>query len=171
LPPDPRLPLAYLRFVPAIRIKCRRILASEDEAEDVAHESFARLLHFGPTWVGDADPQFVMAWLYRTSTRLSIDALRRRSRLSTSPNFTPEHEEAWWPGGVRVERALAAKGVVLALSKRARDDELQAAVLCRVDGLSQEEAAMVLEVSEGAIRRLLERFDTEVHAWRQEYLA
>jgi RNA polymerase sigma-70 factor (ECF subfamily) len=171
LPPDPRLPIAYLRFVPAIRIKCRRILANEEEAEEVAHESFARLLQFGPTWVGDADPQLVMAWLYRTSTRLSIDAVRRRRRLPTSGNSTPEHEESWWPGGVGVERALAARGVVLALSKRARDDELQAAVLCRVDGLSKEEAAMVLEVSEGAVRRLLERFDNHVHAWRQEYLA
>ena len=172
MPPDPsQFPYAYRRFLPAIRVKCRRILTNEEDAEDVAHESFVRLLQFGPTWTTDGDTPVVMAWLYQTSTRLSIDALRRRNRFSKFENSTPDHQESWWPGGIGVERALSARGLVLALAKRVGSEELEAAVLRRVDGLSQREAALVLEVSERTVRRLLERFDTKVHEWREEYLS
>ena len=42
--PDAPFPTVYQRFLPAIRLKSRRILAHPEDAEDVAHDSFVRLL-------------------------------------------------------------------------------------------------------------------------------
>src|SRR5262252_276483 len=123
----------YQRFLPAVRLKSRRILANRDDAEDVVHESFVRLLQHGPPWSGDADTPVVMAWLYRTCTRLAIDTLRLRARL-TLTDFADERsgEEARWPGGVALDEALQARRLVHTLCKRVEEDQLQAAVLCRV---------------------------------------
>src|SRR5580698_4236301 len=58
----------YARYLPPIRAKCRRLLGSAAAAEDVAQETFVRL------WRSDVAPgaeaRTVMAWLYRTCTRL-----------------------------------------------------------------------------------------------------
>jgi RNA polymerase sigma-70 factor (ECF subfamily) len=147
-------------------MKCRRILAQLEDAEDVAHESFVRLLQHGPSWSNDADTPVVMAWLYRTCTRLAIDTLRSRARTMLTDD--PARDE-WWPGGVALDTALHARRLVHTLCKRVEADQLEAAVLCRVDGLSQLEAAAVLGVSERTVRRLLERFDVHVKQWREEY--
>jgi len=42
------------------------------------------------------------------------------------------------------------------------------AVLCRVDGLSQLEAATLLEVSERTVLRMLDRFDERTRSLRKE---
>ncbi len=107
-----------------------------------------------------------MAWLYRTCTRLAIDTLRSRARTTLTDD--PSRDEAW-PGGVAIDTALHARRLVHTLCKRVDADELETAVLCRVDGLSQLEAAAVLGVSERTVRRLLERFDAHVKQWREEY--
>ena len=51
------------------------------------------------------------------------------------------------------------------------EEELAVAVLCRVDGLSQPEAAGVLGVSDRTVRRLLDRFDERTGALRKELLS
>src|SRR4051794_25136493 len=127
--PDAPFPSVYRRFLPAIRTKCRRILAQVEDAEDVAHESFARLLQHGPSWSTDADTPVVMAWLYRTCTRLAIDVLRSRERLTLTDD--PAREDPWWPGGVALDAALHARRLVHSLCKRVDGDELETAVLCR----------------------------------------
>ena len=167
LVPDAPFPTIYQRFLPAIRLKARRILAHAEDAEDVAHEAFVRLLQHGPSWTSEADTPVVMAWLYRTCTRLAIDMLRLRSRLTLTDD--PARAESRWPGGVAIDAAFHARRLVHALCKRVEGDELETAVLCRVDRLSQLEAAAVLGVSERTVRRLLERFDEHVKQWREEY--
>src|SRR5882724_11388580 len=150
-------PSVYQRFLPAIRVKCRRILTQAEDAEDVAHESFVRLLQNGPTWTGDEDTPVVMAWLYRTCTRLAIDTLRSRARLTLSDDLARDDQHGCWPGGVALESAIASRRLVSMLCQRVDGEELESAVLCRVDGLSQTEAAAVLGVSERTVRRLLDR--------------
>jgi RNA polymerase sigma-70 factor (ECF subfamily) len=166
---SPRFPSVYQRFLPAIRVKCRRILGHAEDAEDVAHEAFVRLLQLGPEWAGDEDTPVVMAWLYRTCTRLAIDTLRSRGRTMLSDDPSRDARESWWPGGVAIDDALGSRRLIHTLAKRVDEEELEAAVLCRVDGLSQLEAAAVLGVSERTVRRLLDRFDAHVKQWREEY--
>ena len=57
--------------------RCMRILRSEADAEDVAHEVFVRALDGLP-----AREEEAMAWLYRVGTNLCLNRLRDRGRRS-----------------------------------------------------------------------------------------
>jgi RNA polymerase sigma-70 factor (ECF subfamily) len=155
---------AYTRYLPPIQAKCRRLLGQSAAAEDVAQETFARL------WKSDAgeggDARTVMAWLHRTSTRLAIDLIRERRFTAPSDGA----EEAT-PCSVELAAATAAKATIQKLASEVPRDELEVAVVCRVDGLSQTEAATVLGVSDRTVRRLLARFDERTLELRKELLS
>ncbi len=130
-------------------------------AEDVAQEAIFRLWKSN---IGEgADARTIMAWLYRTCTRLAIDELRLRRREGS-----PAADLEATPCGVDVARCVDARRAVVSLASTVPGDELEVAVLCRVDGLSQREAAVVLGVSDRTVRRLLERFDERAAPLRQE---
>ena len=154
----------YARFLPPIRAKCRRLLGQSAAAEDVAQETFLRMWKSGVADDARGDPRTVMAWLYRTCTRLAIDVLRERRRTDG-----PELDLEATPCGVDMEACMEARGAIAALASSVPEDELAVAVLCRVDCLSQPEAALVLGVSERTVRRVLERFDQRTGALRKEF--
>ncbi len=156
-------PATYLRFLPSVRAKCRRLLGSSEEAEEVAHEAFVRLWQSGPALESENEVRTVMAWLYRTSTRLALDVLRRRR------GFKEGDDPVSVPCQGSVEGAVAARHLVHRLAGCVAADELEAAILCRVDGVSHPEAAEILGVSERTVRRLLERFDAHTETWRKEF--
>jgi RNA polymerase sigma-70 factor (ECF subfamily) len=157
-------PEAYQRFMGPIRAKCRRMLGQSAEADDVAQEAFVKLWQVGPAVDGTTETRTVMAWLYLTSTRLALDAMRR-TRASSS------NEDAVAPlsCGASPEEAFAARATIHALCNSIDAVELHAALLARVDGLPQAEAAMILGVSERTVRRLLERFDERSAHLRKEF--
>jgi RNA polymerase sigma-70 factor, ECF subfamily len=159
-PPD--FPAAYTRFWGPIRAKCRRLLGATAAADDVAQEAFLRLWQSGPPLDGRTDGRQVLAWLYVTSTRLSLDVLRRtRARLALAA--TPPMTCAASPHEV-----VAARSAIAALCHHASPEQLEAALLARVDGLSQPEVALVLGISERSVRRLLDAFDQHGTRLRQE---
>jgi RNA polymerase sigma-70 factor (ECF subfamily) len=150
---------AWQRYHSPVREKCRRVLGDGDEANDVAQETFIRF------WKHDGgrtdDARLALAWLYRTATNLAVDRLRQRALRSREvPGAATET--------ANLEATTASRQLLERLAGKASEDELQAAVLNRVDGLTQPEVAEVLNVSERTVRRLLERFDAlaqaEVHA-------
>jgi RNA polymerase sigma factor (sigma-70 family) len=160
LTPSTDFDRAYARFLPPIRAKCRRLLGRSHAADDVAQEAFFRLWKSGAV---DADPRAVMAWLYRTATRLAIDVLRdrRRSDVGDAPEGT-------LPCAIDLRAYVEARETIASLAESVPEDELAAAVLCRVDGLPQPEAAVVLGVSERTVRRMLDRFDDRTRPFRRE---
>lgn len=161
---SPAFSLAYQRFVPPIRAKCQRLLGRSGEAEEVVQETFLRLWQAAIPLPPAAEPRAVMAWLYRTCTHLAIDRLRSRQRRSRAPDNVLET----LPCSIQLDAWLSTKQVLRELASRMPADELQAAVLCRVDGLSQAEAAEVLETSERTLRRLLAGFDQRAEKWKKE---
>lgn len=156
-------PQAYRRFLPPILAKCRRLLGRTAAADDVAQEAFTRLWQSGPPLDGTTETRTIMAWLYLTSTRLAMDVLRERRHR----DIDGEDPEAM-PCSATLEETLTAKKAILALQDRATAEELEAALLARVDGLSQIEVADVLGVSERTVRRLLSRFDEHAASLRTE---
>jgi RNA polymerase sigma-70 factor (ECF subfamily) len=155
-------PAAYTRFWGPIRAKCQRLLGATAAADDAAQEAFLRLWQSGPALDGRTEPRQVLAWLYLTSTRLCLDALRRTRPLvplASTPPLTC---------AVSTHEVVAARSSIAALCQRASPEQLEAALLARVDGLSQPEVALVLGVSERTVRRLLDAFDQHGQSLRQE---
>jgi RNA polymerase sigma-70 factor (ECF subfamily) len=151
---------AYARFLPPVRAKCFRLLGRSHAAEDVAQEAFVRLWKSG---LGDGEPRAVVAWLYRTATRLAIDVLRERRR-SDVDDVVGEAT----PCAVDLRTYVEARAAIVSLASSVPADELAVAVLCRVDGLPQLEAATVLGISERTVRRMLDRFDERTMPLRME---
>jgi DNA-directed RNA polymerase specialized sigma24 family protein len=104
----------------------------------------------------------VLAWLYLTSTRLCLDALRRSRAL------VPLTESSALSCAVSPHEVVAARAEIAALCHRASPEQLEAALRARVDGLPQAEVAMVLGVSERTVRRWLDAFDQRGEGLRQE---
>jgi RNA polymerase sigma factor (sigma-70 family) len=155
-------PEAYRRLLAPVRAKCRRLLGQTAAAEDAAQEAFARLLSSGPPLDGSSDTRTIMAWLYLTATRISMDVLRQKRGAVDLDAI--EHVAC----SARPDDVVAARSSIAALSNEVPAEEVEAALLARVDGLSQPEVALVLGVSERTVRRLLTRFDERAAELRKE---
>jgi RNA polymerase sigma-70 factor, ECF subfamily len=162
--PPSTFPQAYGRLRAPVLAKCRRLLGQSTAAEDIAQETFTRLWQSGPRLDGTTDTRTIMAWLYVTSTRLALDALRQK-RASVDLSAV---EHLPLAGGSAPDEVLAARRSIAALAGAASAEELEAALLTRVDGLPQAEVATLLGVSERTLRRLLSRFDESTTALRRE---
>jgi RNA polymerase sigma-70 factor (ECF subfamily) len=151
---DPQLERFYRQNFAVIRAKCARMLGEREEAADVAQETFVRMCESG---VVHEPPEARARWIYRASTRLAIDRLRRR-RLGVERRGEGGGAEVEAPGRP-ADETLAARQELAALAAEVPEEELEVAILCRVDGLTQPEAAEVCDRSERTVRRLLARFD------------
>ena len=160
-------PEAYRRLVHPVRAKCRRMLGNTAAAEDVVQETFVRLWCAGPRLV-DAGTGTLTSWLYRTCTRLSIDVLRQRGRAEAAVVHTLHASALASASPPSLHDTVEARACIASLSARVPADELEAALLVRVDGMSQPEAASAMRVSERTVRRLLERFDERVAELRRD---
>lgn len=158
------LSATYEKYFPLIREKCRRALTDRGEAEDVAQETFIRLWQ---SHLSGEDPRQITAWIYRTSTRLTIDRFRSR-----------QHRDALH--GAVIDRRGAASGApgnsearqqLERLARQLPKRELEIALLHRVDGLSQPQIAEVTQISERTIRRLLQKLDQRLERFRTEALS
>jgi RNA polymerase sigma-70 factor (ECF subfamily) len=150
---EPSFPEIYERLVPSVRARARRMVGPSHAAEDIVQETFLRLWRGGPE-LAAAGPAAMAAWLRRTCTRLALDALRSRRR------------ERRWADGESPPRSLAgadeallARAALAEIARTVPADELEAALLSRVDGRSHGEIAAALGVSERTVRRKLRRFD------------
>ena len=130
-----------------------RLLTDRDDAEEVAQETFLRLWTEAPRWrPGGAK---LSTWLFRVAHNLAIDRIRRRRPTApldgaidpVDPRPDPAEAYAEDETGRRVAAALAD------LPERQR----AAIVLCHHQGLSNADAAAVLEVGVEAVESLLAR--------------
>jgi RNA polymerase sigma-70 factor (ECF subfamily) len=152
---DPRLDRLFRENFAVIQARCARMLGEREEAADVAQETFARLCESGAV---HEEPAVRVRWIYRTSTRLAIDLLRRRRHGVETRAVEADVEGSGRPA----DAMIAARQQLAAIAAAAPRNELEVAMLCRVDGLTQPEAAEVCDVSERTVRRLLDRFDRRV---------
>ena len=116
-------------------------------------EALIRLWQQAETWQPDGR---ISTWLHRVTYRLAIDVIRRR-RPSVGIETVEDTLEDSGPEPdarlIRVEYARALRAAVDSLPERQRT----AIALCHFQGLSQAEAAAVMEVSEAAYESLLAR--------------
>jgi RNA polymerase sigma-70 factor, ECF subfamily len=140
---------AYRRYFAVISRKCARMLGDRQEATDVAQETFARLWEERDALL---DPLAITAWIYRTSTRLAIERLRKRPKSEPADGAEiPAHDDP--------ERSVEARRLLERLSSELSDRVLEVAILNRLDELTQAEIAELLGLSERTVRRDLVELD------------
>lgn len=136
------------------------------EADDVAQETFVRLWQAG---LAGEDARRVLAWIYRTGTRLAVDRLRQRSRIGAKDEEAASLAQL---GSLARgdDDALASRRALEVLARQLPADELEFALLSRIDGLTQAEIAEVSGTSERTVRRSLRRLEERVARLRKEML-
>jgi RNA polymerase sigma-70 factor (ECF subfamily) len=154
----------FQQHFPIVRAKCARMLGDNEEAADVAQETFLRFCR-SPV-VHEPAPQR-LRWLYLTGTRLAIDHLRRR-RLGVEVR-APEGADA--PAREHgAEQVVAARQALGRLAAQMPPAELEVLVMTRFDRMSQEEVAEVASLSSRQVRRILVRAEHRLgelgEAWR-----
>lgn len=142
------LDATYRHYFPMIREKCRRILGNAGDAQDVAQETFLRFWQRQDTL---RVPEAAVAWIYKTATHLAIDKLRTSRQLARLDDTSADTSNP--------EILSHARDLLHKLAKDLPADEMEAAVLSRLDGLNQQEVAAVMGISERSVRRVLRRLD------------
>lgn len=140
------------RHLPRTFGLARRMLGQDADAEDVVQETFLRVWQHAAGWKpGGARFE---TWLYRVTLNLCYDRLRRRREVTVdevpevadgAPSVIEAHAER--------EMAEAVEAAMNQLPERQR----AALVLCHYQGLSNAEAAALLEVTVEALESLLAR--------------
>ncbi|MCP4933922.1 MAG: sigma-70 family RNA polymerase sigma factor [bacterium] len=152
--------------LPLLMPLARYMLGSDAEAEEIAQESFLKLWKQAKNW--QPERALIATWLRRVASNLCIDRLRQRHTtahdlqddLSVAPTQQRDLEEKHLTQ--RVGQAL------LQLPERQK----LALTLCHYQGMSQKEAAEVMEISEHALESLLSRARRGLkksleHEWKQ----
>lgn len=144
------------RHLPRLLSYAARMLGGDRaEAEDVAQEAMLRLWRIAPEWrPGEAA---VSTWLYRVSANLCTDRLRRRTRRrAVDLDSAPEVSDGMPSAEARMiagDRMAALQAAVDTLPDRQR----QAVVLRHMEGLTNPEIAMVMEIGVEAVESLTAR--------------
>src|SRR3954465_12942683 len=129
---------AYRRYFPTIVRKSRRMLRNSSDAQDLAQETFLRLWR---SRLDLRDAAATTAWLYKTCTRLALDRLRSPAR--TAEGSAELTDAIASPDGAPAERS-PHRAMLDEVVARFPQDEVEAAVLSRVDGLNHKEIGEVL---------------------------
>jgi RNA polymerase sigma-70 factor (ECF subfamily) len=140
-----------------------RMLRDKEEAEDVVQEVFVLIWH---QQVNFREQAQLSTWIYRIATNKCIDHLRAKKRRailrwlkpSTDKHFSAISEQ--FDVGSDPLEALYRKEQRLALHTALATlpvMQQSAFVLLKMEGLSQKEAAIVLNLSEKALESLLQR--------------
>ena len=129
-----------------------RILGDRSEAEDVAQETFVRLLRKAPEWQPDGPA--LRSWLLRVATNLCIDRRRVRGRIAPMPDDIDAFEDR---DRAPLDDDLAIRHAVQRAVGDLPDRQRAALVLVHFQGLSGREAANALGVSAEAVESLLAR--------------
>ena len=140
------------RLAPVVFAQAFRMLGDRAEAEDITQDSLLRLWHAAPDW--QAGQAKVTTWLYRVTSNLCIDKMRKRKRQSSDavpemPDDGPDMERRLQDRA----RAQALRAALGGLSERQK----QAMTLRHLEGLSNPDVAQIMQISVEAVESLLSR--------------
>ena len=140
------------RLAPVVYTQAFRMLGDRAEAEDITQDSLLRLWHAAPDW--QAGQAKVTTWLYRVTSNLCIDKMRKSKRHSSGA--VPEMPD----NGPDMERRLQDHARAQALRAALRDlpnRQKQAIILRHLEGLSNPDVAQIMQISVEAVESLMSR--------------
>lgn len=140
------------RLAPIVFAQAFRMLGDRAEAEDVTQESLLRLWKTASDW--DANRAKITTWLYRVTSNLCIDRLRKSNR--NSGDEVPELADDTPGEDCKLQttaRAQALQHALQTLPGRQR----QAMILRHIEDLSNPEISDIMEISVEAVESLVSR--------------
>lgn len=136
------------------------IVQNPQDAEDITQESFVQVYQSVNNFRGEAK---FSTWLYRIVVTKSLDHERkkkRKKRFAVLQSLFGEKEEIYPPDfqhpGVMLEKKESAKDLFNAL-KQIPDNQRVAFTLHKLEGLSYQEIAGIMNTSLYAIESLMQR--------------
>jgi RNA polymerase sigma-70 factor (ECF subfamily) len=154
------------RHTPAMRAQARRLTRSASDADDAVQDALLR------AWSGIPDlrePAAVRGWMMRIAANSALALIRRRG-----PGMASEDELVLHPDPGPGPEASSISGSALTHLGHALsglpEHQRQCWVLREMGGLSYEEIAKVLDISETSVRGRITRARStlvkEMEAWR-----
>ncbi len=149
-----------------------RMMGNQHDAEEVAQDAFISAYRARDRFRGDAQPT---TWLYRITVNAALMRLRkdkRRREMTVSEDARPEVPTSDWSESPVASAMNSELGDRIKEAIEQLPEDLQTAVVLRdVQGLSNEEAADVLEVSISALKARLHRGRVALRGVLADYLA
>ena len=151
-----------------------RLVGNREEAEDLAQEAFLRLHRSLPEFRGESR---ISTWLYRTTTRLAIDHLRRE-RLKRKLFFFRKDDDMPDPADLAKDtrndpgRELLAQEAMQSLRKslgKLSSRQQVIFTLRHYEGLSLKEIAEHLDLEIGTVKAHLHRAVTQMRRDLADY--
>ncbi|MFZ4585575.1 MAG: RNA polymerase sigma factor [Acidimicrobiia bacterium] len=133
-----------------------RMLRDHSLAEDVAQETFIRMVDKLPSWRRDAT---FTTWLFQIARHAAIDAMRKRDRWNRNADLVAL-PSASTDAVSRVE--------ILAALNTLPDQLREALIMIEVTGLKYREASEVLGVAEGTLKRRVFDARQRLADWMEE---
>ena len=140
------------RLAPVVFAQAFRMLGDRTEAEDVTQESLLRLWKAAPGW--DATRAKITTWLYRVTSNLCIDCLRKSNR--NSGDEVPEVADETPGIDLKLQATARAQALQHAL-QILPDRQRQAMILRHIEDLSNPEISDIMEISVEAVENLVSR--------------
>ena len=140
------------RLAPVVFAQAFRMLGDRAEAEDVTQESLLRLWKAAPGW--DATRAKITTWLYRVTSNLCIDRLRKSNR--NSGDEVPEVADETPGIDLKLQATARAQALQHAL-QTLPDRQRQAMILRHIEDLSNPEISDIMEISVEAVESLVSR--------------
>jgi len=140
----------YRGFGAVVFRRCRQILGNEQDSRDASQEIFERCLRRcaelrpGPE---------LLAWLYRVSTNLCLDRLRRQRDVLHAPLDDDLPALEGRDGESRMLDRDSVRRLFAAVERRTRE----VAVYLYVDGMTQDEVAKVSGMTDRSVRNHVAR--------------
>ena len=140
------------RLAPVVFAQAFRMLGDRAEAEDVTQESLLRLWKAAPGW--DATRAKITTWLYRVTSNMCIDCLRKSNR--NSGDEVPEVADETPGIDLKLQATARAQALQHAL-QTLPDRQRQAMILRHIEDLSNPEISDIMEISVEAVESLVSR--------------
>jgi len=155
----------YEKFRRPIHSYIYRLLSSQEDADDLTQEVFMRAYM---AWNDLYDRENLSPWLYRITTNLCVDLLRRRKRISWWPLSRPNRasEQLDGPGEEDTSNLLADNGGIPEIAEREHiqlalanmpPDYAVVLVLNAAQGVPYQEIAVIVGISPNAAATRISR--------------
>ena len=137
----------FRRHYATVHALCARLTSSGEAADDLAQETFLRILRHRSTFRGDA---LFTTWMYSIARNVCINYMQsvKRSRLTA----TQWVEARAFAGGTAGEESGDQRSILAEAFERLPSDKREVLVLCRYHDLPFEEVGKILGCSAGAAR-------------------